>query len=43
MFMLRTAEYLIRDLRLDFDLGTILGYERDRMIVELLDGKLLDD
>ena len=43
--MVRTAEYLARDFVLDFTLGSIMSYERDRLTLELLNthnGKLLD-
>ena len=42
VFMVRTAEYLARDFVLDFTLGSIMSYERDRLTLELLNGKLLD-
>tara|TARA_B110000046_G_scaffold33435_1_gene36010 strand:+ start:921 stop:1691 length:771 start_codon:yes stop_codon:yes gene_type:complete len=41
VFMLRTAEYLAGDLKLDFTLDSIRHYERARLTLELLRGELL--
>lgn len=41
MFVNRTAEYRAGGFQLDFNLESIMAYERDRLTLELFKGQLL--